>query len=429
MKQKNLILMVVAVGCGLVAAFLTTQINAKPKVEQVEVWVAAKDLPVGTMITEKDLPKVAAKKAIPKDVLPASFVIDERELIDKRLTRPFAKDEVFVPVALAKGGVITLPDGKDMTSLPMNVTNGVAGFVGPGSKVDVLATLKLGNKLEAFPLLIDMLVLAVDTHTSYDTQKGVFPNMSTVSFAVTQEEALLLRLAQQRNCHLSLLLRHPGKPVDPNYDIKKIKKLLEDDRNPTQLVTFEKGGEPPADKAPEPAPQPTPVTRIETVKVLVANADIAPETVITRDLLSEKFTERELPKEMVEGVITDFTPHLQRVFKTGVAKGQWVTESMVAAPGLKPAPQDHLIDNEPKPAPVKPEPPKIEPKVNPTPPPTTGPKRTHDIYGHTASGTVIYRYEEVKPGEWKLKQTLTPEEAARTPKPSAAGTTEGKKID
>ena len=29
MKQKNLILMVVAVGCGLVAAFLTTQINAQ----------------------------------------------------------------------------------------------------------------------------------------------------------------------------------------------------------------------------------------------------------------------------------------------------------------------------------------------------------------------------------------------------------------
>ena len=50
MKQKNVILMVVAVGCGLVAAFLTTQINAKPKVEQVEVVVALKDLPVGTVI-------------------------------------------------------------------------------------------------------------------------------------------------------------------------------------------------------------------------------------------------------------------------------------------------------------------------------------------------------------------------------------------
>ncbi len=55
MKQKNLILMVVAVGCGLVAAFLTTQINAKPKVEKIAVWVAAKDLPVGTVFTKAEI--------------------------------------------------------------------------------------------------------------------------------------------------------------------------------------------------------------------------------------------------------------------------------------------------------------------------------------------------------------------------------------
>ena len=70
MKQKNLILMVVAVGCGLVAAFLTTQMNAKPKVEQVEVVVAAKDLPVGTTITQGRPAEVIARKKIAKDALP-----------------------------------------------------------------------------------------------------------------------------------------------------------------------------------------------------------------------------------------------------------------------------------------------------------------------------------------------------------------------
>ena len=54
MKQKNLILLVVAVGCGLLAAFLTTQMSAKaPTAEQSEMLVAAKELPVGTKI-EKD---------------------------------------------------------------------------------------------------------------------------------------------------------------------------------------------------------------------------------------------------------------------------------------------------------------------------------------------------------------------------------------
>jgi Flp pilus assembly protein CpaB len=431
MKQKNLILMVVAVGCGLVAAFLTTQINAKPKVEQVEVWVATKDLPVGTMLTPNELAKLATKKLVAKEALPPAYVIDEKDLLDKRLTRPFAKDEPFVPGALVKGGVITLPEGKDMASLPMTAMNGAAGFIGPGTKVDVLATVKLGNKTEAFPLLIDMLVLAVDTNTSYDTSKaGVFPNMSTVSFAVTQEEALLLSLAKKRDCHLELLLRNPSKPVDPSYDIKKIKKLLEDEKHPTDLVTFEKGsGDPEAKTTPE-TPVAATVAKPETVKVLVATADIAPNTDITKDLIAQKFTERELPKELAEGAITDFGPHLTKAFKLGVAKGQWATESMIGTPAPKPAPQDSQIDNAPKPEPTEPvkpepaepviktEPVKPEPK-KPEPKKPAPARATQDIYGHTASGTVIYRYEEVRPGDWKLKQVLTPEEAAQQSKKQA----------
>src|SRR5262245_7560590 len=194
-----MVLMVVAVGCGLVAAFLTTQINAKPKVELVEVIVAAKDLPVGTMLNRADLAKLVNKKKVPKDSLPPQFVADEAELIDKRLTRAVLKDEVFNPGALTKGGVVTLPEGMDMISLQMSAQNAAGGFVGPGSKVDVLAGMRLDNTLETFPLLVDMLVLAVNQHTDY-TQKGVFPDTSMVSLAVTQEQALLLTLAKQRGC-------------------------------------------------------------------------------------------------------------------------------------------------------------------------------------------------------------------------------------
>ena len=54
MKQKNLFLLVVAVGCGLLAAFLTTQMSARPAaVEQTILLVAAKELPVGTKL-DKD---------------------------------------------------------------------------------------------------------------------------------------------------------------------------------------------------------------------------------------------------------------------------------------------------------------------------------------------------------------------------------------
>jgi Flp pilus assembly protein CpaB len=100
------------------------------------------------------------------------------------------------------------------------MSNPVAGFVVPGSRVDILASYKEEDQLRALPLLLDVLVLAIDTYAERER------TVCTVSFAVTQEQALLLMLAKQRGCYFELLLRQPGKPTDPDYDIRKVKKLL-----------------------------------------------------------------------------------------------------------------------------------------------------------------------------------------------------------
>lgn len=404
MKQKNLILMVVAVGCGLVAAFLTTQINARPRVEQVEVIVASKDLAVGTMMTKADLPKLITRKKISKDALPAAFVLNEDELLDRRLTRPVLKDETFNPGILTKGGVITLPEGMDMVSMPVSVSTAVAGFVGPGSKVDVLATLRLndqyGSQLRAFPLLVDMLVLAVDQHVSYDTAKGgsgVFPNMSNVSFAATQEQALLLALAQQRGCHLQLLLRHPGKPLDKSYDIKEIKKLLENVRNSAEIRKTEDGQEP-GSETPVPAENLPP--KAEVVKVWMAKAHIEAGTEITKELVAQKLVETEIPKVAAKGAYSDLTELINKnlTLKTGLSEGQWVTSSLVGPPTSKPNPLEEFTP----------------PKANPmTPKLPAGPRAIRDVTVTGPNGTFIYRYEEIRPNEWRLKAILTPQEAAR----------------
>src|SRR5947209_5113114 len=114
MKQKNVILMVVAVGCGLVAAFLTSQMSAKTVVEQVDVVVAAKDIPVGTTIPREDLDKWVKVVKRPKDGLPPQYLTVKEDLIDKRLSRPIRIEETFNPQDLLKGGNITLPPGHNM---------------------------------------------------------------------------------------------------------------------------------------------------------------------------------------------------------------------------------------------------------------------------------------------------------------------------
>jgi Flp pilus assembly protein CpaB len=214
--------------------------------EMVEVVVAAKDLPVGTMLTRADLAKLVNKKRVPKDALPPAFVVDEVELIDKRLTRAVLKDETFNPAAVTKGSILTLPEGMDMISIAF-ASPPAGGFVMPGSKVDVLATVRKGDKVVAFPLLVDMLVLAVNMHPTYSPNS---PSPTVVSLAVTQEQALLLALAKQRGCQFELLLRHPGKPLDPDYDIRAVRQLLDNLQPPAPLPDPKREGDPNAAPAP-----------------------------------------------------------------------------------------------------------------------------------------------------------------------------------
>jgi Flp pilus assembly protein CpaB len=410
MAQRNLLLMVVAVGCGLGAAFLTTRINAKPKIEQIEVYVAAKNLPVGTVLSKEELQKnLLAKKAVPKDALPPTVVLKEEDLLDRRLTRSIQAGEFITSNALTKGSVITLPDGMDMVTLPVNTTAAVAGFVGPGTRVDVLATYRQGNRLEAFPLLVDMLVLAVDTHASYESTPnkggGAFTNVSSVSFAVTQEQALILKMAEHAGCHLSLLLRNPNKKSEEAYDPEQVKKRLRALILPSRVEETSNSVEGNSPTTPAVTPQ---VPQVETVKVWVATDEIPAGTLFTKELLKEKFVEKEIPKEFAAGAITDpATANGQLALKTIVTRNQWLAEGMLGPPPPKPAPREEF------------QPPKTEVAGQPKPPATqpepkqpTAPARRpiREIAVHTANRTEIYRYEEVRPGEWRLKEKLTAEQ-------------------
>jgi Flp pilus assembly protein CpaB len=406
MKQKNVILMVVAVGCGLVAAFLTSQMSAKGQVEQVDVLVAAKDLPVGTALTREEVDKLVKVKRMPKDGLPPAYVTDKEQLVDRRLSRPVHAEESFNPQDLLKGGAITLPQGYNMVSLPMGVGQAAAGFVVPGSRVDVIATLRLSNKLYSFPLLVNMLVVAVNQAATLEAGNGgAFANLSMVSFAVKEKEALVLSLAKTRGCNLELMLRHPesANTNDKNDKLDDIVKLLSDGREDVKVIGSG-GKEVTKDelegKKPEPEKKPQP--EAATVQVQVAKQDIAPNTTITNDLIAQAFELKELPKEFAAEAITDFNEFAGKAFKSGVAKGQWVTKAMVGEPAAKSSPQ-YTFDP-PKPAE---EPTKPEPKPEPVK------KNFHDVAVHTNHGTVIHRYEEYEPGKWKKVSELNQAQATK----------------
>jgi len=389
MKQKNLILMVVAVGCGLVAAFLTSQMSAKPAVETTDVVVAATDIPVGVVISKDDLAKYLKTKKVSKDAVPTDIIEAPEELADKRLSRPIRADETISRKDLMKGG-IRLPPGKNLLTLQVDTARAAAGLAQPGSRVDVLASISLNNKLTAMPILTNMLILAVNGQTTIDPNNQA-ATVNTVSFAADRKQGLVLELAKARGCQMSLLLRNPDEinDNDKSFNIDEVISLLQDDKSPGGVAMAGEGGrkvEPtPVQKVEPVTPAPTPevvaTPKAETVRVPYALVDIKGGTELTTDLIGDDtvFGTRELPKDVAGDAITDLTKVAGKTLRSGLGKGQWVTPGLVGDPTPMTAP---------------PQPKAVEPPAPPRP--------TRDVTVHTGTGSKTYRYEEWAPGRWRL---------------------------
>jgi Flp pilus assembly protein CpaB len=429
MKQKNVILMVVAVGCGLVAAILTARMNAAPPpAEKVMVIVPAKDITVGTMITKEDVAngKMFTHKEFLKDAIPPNIVDSDEQLIDRRVARNYSAGEPIKVEDLKKGAVVTIPPGHQMIAQSFGIPQAVAGFVTPGSRVDVLGTVHLGNKYKAFPVLVNMLILAVDNNTQLPQDKGTFTSLSTVSFAVDQKQALVLQLARSRGCELTLLLRNPNEPVtdgDKNFKIDDVINRLSDSRDTPEVTPSDE--EKSKKKDPENKPEtvaPAPILKIETIRILVATEAIPAGTEITADLIAEKFKEKEFRKDDVDNAL-DPNKKIGLAFTNGLGKGQWVTGDLIGEPLTKASPRNEFVAPKPEPGDTRPDV-KPEPMVTKVPDPVKPTKpKYQDTRVHTTGGTVIYRYEEVKPGQWKYlgvisSDNATDEEGSSKPAPN-----------
>ncbi|MEM6971359.1 MAG: Flp pilus assembly protein CpaB [Pseudomonadota bacterium] len=101
-----------------------------------------------------------------------------------------------------------LQEGRRAFSLPIDALSGVAGFIGPGDRVDILLTENQGGGLISRVVLADVLVIAVDQRQESTT--GVGPRLgSTATLDVSAREAQKLNLAQQIG-RLSMTLRGAG---------------------------------------------------------------------------------------------------------------------------------------------------------------------------------------------------------------------------
>src|SRR5207247_11016187 len=106
-----------------------------------QVVVAASDLDVGAEIRREDIRIIDW----PANAVPSSAISDPKEVIGRGLILPVIQNEPILPMKLASaeagsGLPPAIPPGLRAVSVRVNEVIGVAGYVLPATRVDVLAT-------------------------------------------------------------------------------------------------------------------------------------------------------------------------------------------------------------------------------------------------------------------------------------------------
>ncbi len=216
MKPKTLILMVVAVGCGLAASYMTSRViaersNADVVEEKVKVLVAKQNLTMGMLL--KDPEKYFEEKSFIKGEEPKRAVRDFGLLKDRMLNKPLSAEQFVSLEDLMdknQGGLSSsMQKGMRAVGIKVNVDTQAGGFVLPNSRVDIVSVVRRGDGESIAKIILqNVLVLAVDTVSTRPDDKNAIV-ASTITVALTPEQAEKVSLAGEMGT-LRMILRPFG---------------------------------------------------------------------------------------------------------------------------------------------------------------------------------------------------------------------------
>src|SRR6202011_3924195 len=152
----------------------------------------------------------------PANAVPADAFSDPNQVMGRGIVLPIIQNEPILPMKLASkeagsGLPPAIPPGLRAVSVRVNEVIGVAGYVLPGTRVDVVATVSptgSGNDMTSKVVLTNVQVLAAGTKIERDTDKNKPMPVSVVTLLVDPEEAERLTLASTEG-KIQLALRNP----------------------------------------------------------------------------------------------------------------------------------------------------------------------------------------------------------------------------
>jgi pilus assembly protein CpaB len=207
--------------------------NAPVHGSSIQVVVAASDLPEGVTLSEKDLTLLDWFS----DTVPAGAFTKPESIVGRPLLYPLsAKQPVLERDLGVQGAGIGLagkiPEGMRATAVRSNEISGVAGFLYPGSHVDVLVTLTPagGNLPTTRTVLQNVQVLTAGQTIEPDPQ-GRPHSVNVVTLLVTPENSQRLQLASSQG-NIQFVLRSGADHEQAEIMPTRLDQLFPSDKPP-----------------------------------------------------------------------------------------------------------------------------------------------------------------------------------------------------
>jgi pilus assembly protein CpaB len=226
MRNRIFAVLALAVIAGGGLAYATfNAINAQPvktvNAPTTPVVVAAADLALGTELKKEDLTVIN----FPAGAAPEGSFKSAAEIMGRGLIVSMVKNEPVLGAKLASkeagaGLPPVIPEGMRAVSVRVNEVIGVAGYVLPGTRVDVLATASPTSQTQDMTsklILSNVQVLTAGTRMEQDQEKGKPMQVTVVTLLVYPEQSERLALASSE-AKIQLALRNPldqGAPETP----------------------------------------------------------------------------------------------------------------------------------------------------------------------------------------------------------------------
>jgi pilus assembly protein CpaB len=268
------LVLAVALTAAAAASFVVYRVVSAIPVREVEVAtleavVAAKPIPVGTILTKDHLKVVPwpARNPVPGGFTSVDAAVNRGAIVEIGENEPLTESKL-APLGAGGGLPPTIPEGMRAISVKTNEVVGVAGFVIPGTRVDVVVTVRRGDAhAEPISRAVVSNVQVLTAGTRFDQEKARSdgkPIPSTVvTLLVTPQDAERISLAASEG-QIMLTLRNPldvARTVTPGV---KMATLLSEPE-PAPVPKRVEGRR--VVQAPPPAPLPAPrMYTVETIR-------------------------------------------------------------------------------------------------------------------------------------------------------------------